>query len=78
MPQLCKICRHPERQAIEAALAESTTLRDVAARFGVSKDAAARHWRNHVRTATAASEGFGSPVYQEYQDNMRARAKAMT
>jgi hypothetical protein len=76
MPQLCKICRHPKRQAIEDALAVNATLREVAARFAVSKDAAARHWHNHVPTATAASECFESPVYQEYQANMRAREGA--
>ena len=52
MPQACRICNHAQRQAMEDALASGLTLRAVAARFGVTKDAAARHWHNHTGNAT--------------------------
>lgn len=46
MPQACSICSHPEREAIEKALIDRISLRDIARQFEVSKDAVARHrWK---------------------------------
>lgn len=46
MPQTCTICKHPERAAIEAALVQGRSLRDIARHFGVKKDSVARHRRS--------------------------------
>jgi hypothetical protein len=43
----CTICRHPERGAIDAALVQGGTVRDIAGQYGVSKTAADRH-RAHI------------------------------
>lgn len=54
MPQTCSVCRSSQRQQIDRALLKGTSLRIVARRYGVSKDAAARHAR-HVTTMLARS-----------------------
>src|SRR3954452_20764245 len=43
MPRRSTITEHPERAAIEAALARGMALRKIAKRYGVSLDAAFRH-----------------------------------
>jgi hypothetical protein len=48
MPRTCTICRHPERPDIEADLRAGLPYRDVARRYGISKDAVSRHRANHV------------------------------
>lgn len=49
MPQLCKICSHPNRDAIDAALIENErAMRDIGAEFDVTKDSLSRHWINHI------------------------------
>jgi hypothetical protein len=42
----CVVCRHPEREAIEAVRANST-LRSLEERFAVSKSALSRHFNGH-------------------------------
>jgi hypothetical protein len=48
VPRACTICAHPERDALEAAMVAGETLRDIARRFRVGKDAAARHKADHL------------------------------
>jgi hypothetical protein len=48
MPQTCSICRHPERQDIEADLRGGTPYRDIARRHNTSKDALSRHRAKHM------------------------------
>jgi hypothetical protein len=49
MPQPCKICRHPQREAIDAVLAEgSQSLRVIGEQYGVSKDSLFRHSLAHM------------------------------
>ena len=49
MPQPCKICRHANREAIDAAIAANRdSLRSLAAQFGVSKDSLLRHFHTHL------------------------------
>jgi hypothetical protein len=43
MPRPCSICRHPECQAIEQALAANIAYRNVAERFATSPAALHRH-----------------------------------
>lgn len=54
MPRTCTICSHPERTAIEKALLAGTSLRDIARRFGTTKDALDRH-KAHIPPALAKS-----------------------
>lgn len=48
MPQTCKACGHPEREAIERALLANESYRHIAARFGVSTGTLQRH-RPHLK-----------------------------
>lgn len=57
MPRSCTVCAHPEREAIDLALVEGVTLRDIPRRFGLSKDAAARHKAGHLPATLLASVG---------------------
>jgi hypothetical protein len=56
MAQACTICRHPERDNIEADLRADTPYRDIARRHNVSKDALSRHRANHM--SRYAATGF--------------------
>ena len=47
MPPTCTICRHPEREAIDADLVVGTPYRHIAARTGTSTGALQRH-RCHI------------------------------
>jgi hypothetical protein len=51
MPRTCTICRHARRHEIEADLQAGLPYRDVARRYGISKDAVSRH-RRHVSLHT--------------------------
>jgi|SRR5262245_27251197 len=53
MPQTCTICRHPERDDIEAELRDGIPYRDIARQHHVSKDALSRHRANHMSRHTA-------------------------
>ena len=53
MPQICTICRHPERADIEADLRAGIPYRDIARRHNVSKDALPRHRAHHMSRHTA-------------------------
>ena len=49
MSRTCTVCAHPERQAIEQALvAVESPYRDIARRYGLSKDALLRHKADHL------------------------------
>ncbi len=51
----CTICAHERRAAIEVALVGGMGTRQVAARFGVSRDSVARHSANHLGPAQRAA-----------------------
>jgi hypothetical protein len=44
----CQICRHAERERIEALRASGASLESLARKFKVHKDAVWRHWKEHV------------------------------
>lgn len=50
MPRSCSACHHDSRAAIEAAILEGRSLRDVARQYGLSKDGLSRH-RGHISPA---------------------------
>jgi hypothetical protein len=43
MPNTCTICKHPEREQIESALASGQSLRNIASQFDVGYQAVNRH-----------------------------------
>ena len=62
----CTICRHPERQRIDQALASGVSLRTLAQQEGVSKSVLGRHRDHrgdravsHLRTATSGTADKG-------------------
>jgi hypothetical protein len=44
----CAVCKHAERERIEALRASGASLDSLARKFAVHKDAIWRHWRDHV------------------------------
>jgi hypothetical protein len=44
----CQVCRHEERARLELLKAGGASLDSLAIKFGVSRDAIHRHWRDHV------------------------------
>lgn len=60
MPQVCRVCIHPNRDAIDAELARDWErgLRGIGEEYGLSKDSLSRHAQNHLPTATGSAE-FG-------------------
>jgi hypothetical protein len=56
MPQNCSVCGHEQRSAIDAALVDGASLRDIAGRFpGLSKSALSRH-RQHIAETIAVAQ----------------------
>ena len=51
MPRKCSIFQHAQRHEIEAELQAGLSYRNVARRYGISKDAVSRH-RGHVSLHT--------------------------
>ena len=47
-PPSCQVCRHPERERIEALRASGASLDALAKKFHVHRDAIWRHWKDHV------------------------------
>lgn len=48
MAQPCSICTHPRRQEIDTAIVSHQSNRAIARQFDVSKDAVARHRKDHL------------------------------
>src|SRR5262250_1946234 len=51
MANTCTVCRHPERDAINAALIAQEPLRSIAKRTGTKPTAVFRHKQNHLPLA---------------------------
>jgi len=62
MPQPCKVCRHPARQDIDAALAEGVALREIQAHHGVSIDSLRRHAENHLPRTLVQAQAVAEAV----------------
>jgi hypothetical protein len=67
MPQSCKICKHPRREAIEAELSGSWErgLRAVGQRYGVSKDSLSRHSQFHMRFVEGGDQAVDGEIGNE-------------
>ncbi len=55
MSMRCTACAHPERDALDQALARGLGQRGVAGRFGISASAVQRHASRHLRPAIRAA-----------------------
>jgi len=71
MGRPCTICFHPQRDAINQALAAGHSYRDVAGYYVLSKTTLHRHWQAHV-----AAETVGAPVAQ-VEASGRARSSVV-
>lgn len=74
MARSCSVCEHPERQAIEAALRSGASVREVAARFGVSKTALWRHGALHSTNKVVIESGQAREDGQEGDDMAKTKA----
>lgn len=52
----CSCCTHAERAAIDQALLDRDSLRDIAGQFGVSKSAVERHKAEHLPAVMVKAE----------------------
>ncbi len=74
MPQVCTICRHPEREAINAALIAGDPFRNIAERTGTSVGALTRHKAEHLPVTLAkATEAKETAL----ADDLLAQVKAL-
>jgi hypothetical protein len=48
MPAVCKVCSHPQRNEIDAALASKTPRHEIMLRYSVKKDSLSRHFHKHI------------------------------
>ena len=81
MPRTCTVCQHAKRNEIDAALIEHRPYRDIARRFGPSKDALVRHHDNHlpaalVKAKDAAEVAHADTILDQVQ-MLRDRAIAI-
>lgn len=50
---ICSVCQHPERESIDHALSTGSTLRSIAAQYGLSVSALSRHGHHDRDTKPA-------------------------
>ena len=68
--QTCTVCTHEAKEAINQALVASTSLRDIAGQYGLSKSALDRHQQAHlsatlVKAAEAQDAAHGSRLLEQ-------------
>jgi len=56
VPRTCTICRHPDREAIDAAIVVGEPYRAIAARTGTTPSALSRHKRDHLPATVARAQ----------------------
>jgi hypothetical protein len=64
----CQICRHAERQRIEALRASGASLDSLARKFKIHRDALWRHWKDHVSQDLKIQYLAGSATIAELKD----------
>lgn len=77
MGRRCTVCDHPDRAAIDRALAGNRTARSVAKNFGISASAALRHKRDHLAShlARALEEAHTSRAGELVREREEERAR---
>jgi hypothetical protein len=87
MPRTCTVCTHEDRADIDSALLAGASLRDIARRVSLSKDAVARHKRDHLPTSLLVAQEVEEIAhadslldqirgYQRRVDTITAKAEA--
>jgi hypothetical protein len=56
MPQTCTVCKHENLEAVNQALLNGVSLRDIAGQFGLSRSALQRHKDEHIPAAMARAK----------------------
>lgn len=74
MPQTCTICRHPEREAIDADLVAGTPYRHIAGRTGTSTASLQRH-KERCLSATLVKATEAAEVV--HADALLAKVRAI-
>lgn len=74
MPQTCTICRHPEREAIDADLVSGVAFRTIAKRTGTSPASLLRH-KAHCLSATLVKATDAAEVV--HADTLLAKVLAI-
>ena len=62
MPRHCSVCTHPKVRAINAAIRDYNSLRNIAARYGLSTTAVWRHARHHLKDVQPRKPHLPSPA----------------
>jgi len=55
MPKICSICTYPQREQIDIEIVNGTSVRDIAARFSVSRSSVGRHRVNCHKAIIAST-----------------------
>ena len=74
MPRPCSICLHPERQAMDQALAAKEPYRNIAERYGTSPPALHRHQQRHAQPPSEAAPPGGWPALGDTARRVHASA----
>jgi hypothetical protein len=72
MPRTCTICQHPQRRAIDCALASGASHRELSAKYRVSEDSVTRHANGHLprilaKAAEAAAVSHADSLLEQVQ-----------
>lgn len=72
MPQTCKICKHPQRKAIEKDITSGLAMRRIGSKYGMSDQAVRRH-KAHIKRAIvkARDKGHiatGKTVFEQFSE----------
>lgn len=73
---ICKICQGEALKAVDEALTDGVTVRDVASQFGFSKSAVGRHRQACLQPRIAAAARIVAPAAEVRAEVDRARAIA--
>ena len=61
---MCKVCDHPQREAIDRAIIARDSLRKIGTMFGTDKNAIKRHKDICMKRQTPSLPALSVPVYQ--------------
>ena len=65
MPRVCTVCSHPERQAIDAALIQSTPNRRIASQHTLNEAAIRRHAASHLPAALSLASAAANVAHAD-------------
>lgn len=65
MPRVCKVCAHPDVQAINAGLVGGQPLRELSALYRVSEDSLTRHKAAHLPAVLSKAQGAADVTHAD-------------